>query len=60
MALRYARKKGMKYIVYDATQDTKEEISKNILWRERIKSTIAQDNILPVFQPLANRNEEVI
>ncbi len=60
MALRYARKKGMKYIVYDAKQDTKEEIGKNILWKERIKSAIAQDNILPVFQPIVNRNEEVI
>lgn len=60
MALRYARKKGMKYIVYDAKQDTKEEIGKNILWRERIKSAIAQDNILPVFQPIVNRNEKVI
>jgi len=60
MALRYAREKGLKYIVYDSKLDSKDEIEKNILWKERIQTAIAQDNILPVFQPIVNKKGDVI
>jgi len=60
MALRYAREKGQKYLVYDKRFDTKEQIETNLYWRENIRKAIVEDRIIAVFQPIVNRNGEIV
>ena len=59
MALEYARKTGQKYYVYDASIDRQEEIEQNFYWKDEIRKAIDQQRIVPVFQPIVDKNGNV-
>jgi c-di-GMP phosphodiesterase len=60
IALKKAKKSNMKFFVYNNEIDTKDVIKKSIYWREKIKLAIEQSNIVPFYQPIFNRNNEIV
>ncbi len=60
IALKKAKKANMKFFVYNNEIDTKEIIKKSMYWREKIKTAIEEDNVVPFYQPIFNRNNEII
>ncbi|BAK74536.1 MAG: EAL domain-containing protein [Arcobacter sp.] len=60
IALKKAKKSNMKFFVYNNEIDTKEMIKKSMYWREKIKIAIEKDDVIPFYQPIYNRNNEIV
>ena len=60
IALKKAKKNNMKFFVYNNEIDTKEVIKKSMHWREKIKIAIEQNAVVPFYQPIFNRNNEIV
>lgn len=60
IALKKAKKTNMKFFVYNNEIDTKEIIKKSMYWREKIKIAIEQNSVIPFYQPIFNRNNEIV
>jgi diguanylate cyclase (GGDEF)-like protein len=60
IALKEAKKKGKKFTIYNQTIDTKKNIEKSIYWKDEIKSALKEDRIIPVFQPIFDKEEKII
>ena len=60
IALKKAKKSNMKFFVYNNEIDTKEVIKKSMYWREKIKIAIEQNSVVPFYQPIFNRNNEIV
>ncbi|WP_404317271.1 EAL domain-containing protein [Malaciobacter canalis] len=60
-ALLSAKRNGnIKVQVYDKNIDTKRIIKNNIHWQNIISKAILDNKVLPVFQPIFNKNKEII
>ena len=59
-ALKKAKQSGHKTVVYNRNIDVKENIEKMMHWKERIKHAIENDKVIPFFQPIFNKNEEIV
>ena len=60
IALKKAKKANMKFFVYNNEIDTKEIIKKSMYWREKLKTAIEEDAVVPFYQPIFNRNNEIV
>jgi c-di-GMP phosphodiesterase len=60
MALRYAKKHKLSFQTFHSELDTKHNLQNTIQWKKRIKDAIEQNRIVPVFQPILNRSQEII
>ncbi|MDZ7817673.1 MAG: EAL domain-containing protein [Aliarcobacter sp.] len=60
IALKKAKKNNMKFFVYNNEIDTKDVIKKSMHWREKIKIAIEQNYVVPFYQPIFNRNKEIV
>ena len=60
IALKKAKKANMKFFVYNNEIDTKEVIKKSMYWREKIKLAIEEDLVTPFYQPIFNRENEIV
>ncbi|MGE3301411.1 MAG: EAL domain-containing protein, partial [Arcobacter sp.] len=60
IALKKAKKANMKFFVYNNEIDTKEIIKKSMYWREKLKKAIEEDAVVPFYQPIFNRNNEIV
>lgn len=60
IALRKAKKSNRNFIVYNNEIDTKQVIENTIYWRNKIKNAITFDHIVPFFQPIVNKQGEII
>ena len=60
IALKKAKSLGIQYLVYNKEIDTKDNIKKTMYWREKIKEALDKDRVVPFFQPIYNRNNEII
>ena len=60
IALKKAKKANMKFFVYNNEIDTKEVIKKSMYWREKIKLAIDEDLVTPFYQPIFNREKEIV
>ncbi|WP_108064136.1 EAL domain-containing protein [Poseidonibacter lekithochrous] len=60
IALKKAKKSNLRFFAYTNTLDAKGIIKKSIFWRDRIKKTIDEDNVIPFYQPIFDRNKEII
>ena len=60
IALKKAKKNNMKFFVYNNEIDTKDVIKKSMHWREKIKIAIEQSDVVPFYQPIFNRNNEIV
>ena len=60
MALAYAKRNSMQFIAYSKMVDSSTLSQELLYWRKEIKKAIVTDNILPVFQPLVDRNQNTV
>jgi c-di-GMP phosphodiesterase len=60
IALKKAKKNNMKFFVYNNEIDTKDVIKKSMHWREKIKDAIEYNNVIPFYQPIFNRKNEIV
>lgn len=60
IALKKAKKSNVRFFVYNNEIDTKDRIKKSMYWREKIKFAIEKNNVVPFYQPIFNRNNELV
>ncbi len=60
MALSYAKKEKKNYFAYSKAIDTSKEKKELLFWKNEIKKALHSDNVIPLFQPIVDRNENVI
>ncbi len=60
IALNKAKKSNKRFFVYNTEIDTKESIKNSIYWREKIKEAIANDCVIPFFQPIFNTENKIV
>ena len=60
IALKKAKKANMKFFVYNNEIDTKDVIKKSMYWREKIKLAIDEDLVTPFYQPIFNRENQIV
>ncbi len=54
MALNEAKNKKVKIKLYDTSMNNIEEYKQNIIWVEKLHKAIAEDKIVPYYQPIYN------
>lgn len=60
IALSEAKSKKTRVKAYDSSMNNIEEYRQNILWVEKLYKAIAEDNIVPYFQPIYNYHTKKI
>ena len=60
MALKHARSERLNYTFYSKKIDTKQDTAKIIQVKKDIKYALENNNIVPYFQPIVDRNSNVI
>jgi diguanylate cyclase (GGDEF)-like protein len=59
MALEYAKANDLMYKVYSQEIDTTKSLKDNILWKKEIKEAVIEDNFVPFFQPIYDREAKI-
>ena len=54
MALKLAKKKRQKYLIYETSMNIEHEYEQNLKWSKRIKDAIENNRIEPLFQPIVD------
>lgn len=54
MALKLAKKKRKKYLIYETSMNIEHEYEQNLKWAKRIKDAIENNRIEPLFQPIVD------
>jgi diguanylate cyclase (GGDEF)-like protein len=60
IALRHAKTTHKECITYTTFIDNTVELKDSLDWTGKIKNAIASNHIIPVYQPIVNRNGEII
>jgi EAL domain-containing protein (putative c-di-GMP-specific phosphodiesterase class I) len=60
MGLKYARKTNKSYVDFHKNMDDKKEIENILYWKNQIKEAIEEDRIIPVFQPIVDKNGDIL
>lgn len=60
MALHYAKKNKKLFEIYKEELNIHEGIKENIIWTKKIKDAIAENRIVPFFQPIVNNSSGAI
>ena len=60
LALAKAKKENKKYFTYHNEFKEREPIEYTMKWRESIKKAIFNKQIVPFYQPIVNKNQEII
>ena len=60
MALYEARKRGRNFIGFTYDIDYTNTLQSNLFWRKEIKSALVQNRVVPFYQPIVNRDLEVV
>ncbi|RXJ83262.1 bifunctional diguanylate cyclase/phosphodiesterase [Arcobacter sp. CECT 8985] len=61
IALKIAKRKRKKYVLYDSSMKIEHEYEQNLKWGKKIKDAIKDDRIVPLFQPIVNtQTKEII
>jgi EAL domain-containing protein (putative c-di-GMP-specific phosphodiesterase class I) len=60
MALRYAKKYKKSHMAYNTIIDSSQISKETIAWKNDIKIAIHNDKIIPVFQPIVDRDQNII
>ena len=59
MAMKHAKESHKPYMIYSAEFNASEVLKNEIHWRKKIKKALSEEEgIIPVFQPILNRNRE--
>lgn len=54
MALKRARQQKQRVLIYTTALQIRETYEQNLTWAKKLKKAIAQDHLLPFFQPIIN------
>ncbi|MDB2562455.1 EAL domain-containing protein [Sulfurimonas sp.] len=60
MALKTAKKEKREYLLYQECHNCAQTYENDIKWINKIDLAIKTDNIKPYFQPIVNKNKEII
>jgi diguanylate cyclase (GGDEF)-like protein len=60
IALKAAKKSTKKYLVYHQELDNKVDLQKTLYWRKELVSALAENRIVPYFQPIVDRDEKIV
>ena len=60
MALRYAKQHRLGFMIYNNTIDITNKMKEVLSWSIKIKDAIKNDRVFPVFQPILNKNKEIV
>lgn len=61
IALKIAKRKRQKYIIYDSSMKIEHEYEQNLKWGKKIKEAIKEDRFTPLFQPIVDaKTQEVL
>lgn len=60
IALKKAKKTNQRFLVYNNEIDTKEVVKRSIYWREKIQKAILENNVIPFYQPIFDKNKEIV
>ncbi len=60
IALRNAKRSDRNFYVYNNELDVKEKIKESKYWESKIKESILDDNIVPFYQAIYDRNNNII
>ncbi|WP_419782726.1 EAL domain-containing protein [Malaciobacter marinus] len=61
IALKIAKRKRQKFILYDSSMKIEHEYEQNLKWGKKIKDAIKEDRFIPLFQPIVDtKTQEVV
>lgn len=60
IALKYAQKSRRNYIAYNRSIDTTKQLKDARFWRSEIKHAILENRIIPLFQPIVDREQNIV
>jgi c-di-GMP phosphodiesterase len=60
IALKLAKRKRKKYLIYETSMNIEHEYEQNLKWAKKIKDAIADDRIEPLFQAIVNTQTKEI
>lgn len=52
--------KKLSFIFFDEVKDIRDNFYKNLVIQRKIKNAFASDNIIPYFQPIVDKNKELV
>jgi diguanylate cyclase (GGDEF)-like protein len=56
MALKYARSEQKEFLAYYNAINREKELKETLYWRREIKSALKEGRVVPIFQPIVNRD----
>lgn len=61
IALKIAKKRKQHFLIYDPSMQVEHEYEQNMKWTKKIKDAIANDKIVPLFQPIVDcKTQEIV
>ncbi len=60
IALKYAQKTRRNYIAYNRSIDSTKQLRDARFWRSEIKKAILENHIVPFFQPIVDREQNIV
>ena len=60
IALKAAKKSDRNFYIYNNEIDPKEKIQQAIYWKNKIKQAILENKIVPFFQPILDREQNIV
>jgi len=60
MALNEARKRGRTYLGFNTEADIREELRKNLYWREEINLALSQNRVCTFYHSIVDRDKNII
>ncbi len=60
IALKHAKKYHHQYVVYNKALNSLDKMKETIEWKNKIEHAIQSGNIIPVFQPIVNKEGEIL
>ncbi len=59
-ALYEAKKDEKRFVIYTEKNDVRKQLKNTLYWKNEIKNALKNDNIIPYFQPIVDRNQKVV
>jgi diguanylate cyclase (GGDEF)-like protein len=60
MALHKAKKEGRNFTSYHHDLDREKELKENLYWKDEIKKAVKEKRVIPFYQPIVNRVQEIV
>ena len=60
IALEYAKSHKKPYTMYATAIDKRQEEQDALLWKDKIKTAIKTDNVVPVYQAIVDKHEKIV